>query len=70
MTELNELHDKGQRAFQNYVVDQRAMRQQQQKIQVSLAIANHDADLILSKNLFFSLNRLTYKQTKALMILN
>lgn len=70
MTELSELHDKGQRAFQNYVLNQRSMRQQQQKIQVSLAIANHDADLILSNNPFFFLNWLTYNQNKALMILN
>jgi hypothetical protein len=53
MTELNELHDKGQRAFQNYVLSQRSMRQQQQKIQASLAIANHDADLILSNMEYF-----------------
>ncbi len=47
--ELNDLHEKSQRIFQNYVINQRSIRQQQQKMQVMLALANNDADLILSK---------------------
>lgn len=46
--ELNELHDKGQRIFQNYVINQRNIRTQQQKMQVLLAMANNDADLMLN----------------------
>ena len=46
------LHDKAQRAFQNYVMNQHKMRQVNQNIQVSIALANNDADLILSKNIF------------------
>jgi len=46
------LHDKAQRAFQNYVMNQHKMRKINQNIQVSIAMANNDADLILSKNKF------------------
>lgn len=49
VSEQIELHEKGQRMFQNYVINQKGMREQQQKIQVILAMANNDADLILSK---------------------
>jgi len=43
------LHERAQRGFHDYVISQRAIRQQQQKIQVSLAIISNDADIILSK---------------------
>ena len=46
---LHDLHERAQRGFHDYVINQRAIRQQQQKIQVSLAIISNDADIILSK---------------------
>ena len=42
-----ELHDKAQKAFHNYVLAQRNMRQQQHHIKVQLALSNADADLLL-----------------------
>ena len=48
-----ELHDKSQRLFHNYVLNQKEMRVQQQNIQYLLAITNNDADLLLSWMLFF-----------------
>ena len=54
--DLHDLHDKAQREFHDYVINQRSIRQQQQKIQVSLAIANNDADIILSNLIKFAAN--------------
>jgi hypothetical protein len=44
---VEQLHEKAQRCFQHYVMNQRSMRKQHQNIQVMLALANNDADLIL-----------------------
>ena len=46
--EVADLHEKAQKEFQNYVINQRSIRLQQQKIQVLLAMTNNDADLLLS----------------------
>jgi hypothetical protein len=54
------LHERAQRGFHDYVISQRAIRQQQQKIQVSLAIISNDADIILSKFKLKGLLRLFY----------
>ena len=51
--DFHELHEKSQRLFHNYVLNQKEMRVQQQNIQYLLAITNNDADLLLSWMLFY-----------------
>ena len=48
-----DLHDKAQRMFQEYVIKQKMIRQQQQKIELVMVTTNNDADLILSKILIY-----------------
>ncbi|CAF0736431.1 unnamed protein product [Brachionus calyciflorus] len=43
-----DLHDKSQRMFQDYVLKQQEIRQQQQKLELLMITANNDADLILN----------------------
>lgn len=49
---MEDLHDKAQKQFQEYVYTQNSIRKQQQQIEVSLALANHDADVLISKIIF------------------
>jgi hypothetical protein len=43
------LHEKAQKKFREYVNSQKSIRKQQQQVEVSLALASHDSDLLISK---------------------